>query len=45
MRFLLLCLTALGSFVALFLIAKLAGHKQIAQLDLSEFMVMCRQQG
>ena len=36
MRFLLLCLTALGSFGALFFIAK---------LDLSEFMVMCRQQG
>lgn len=36
MRFLLLCLTALGSFGALFFIAK---------LDLSEFMVMCRRQG
>ena len=36
MRFLLLCLTALGSFGALFFIAK---------LDLSEFMIMCRQQG
>ena len=33
MRFLVLCLTSLGSFGALFLIAKLIGHKQIAQLD------------
>ena len=38
MRFLLLCLTALGSFVALFLIAKLAGHKQIAQLDFFDYI-------
>lgn len=34
MRFLTLCLTALGSFGILFLVAKLIGHKQIAQLDL-----------
>lgn len=33
MNFLTLCLTALGSFVALFLVAKWIGHKQIAQLD------------
>lgn len=38
MRFLLLCLTALGSFAALFLIAKLAGHKQIAQLDFFDYV-------
>ena len=38
MRFLLLCLTALGSFGALFFIAKLAGHKQIAQLDLFDYI-------
>ncbi|MGN0981979.1 MAG: DUF421 domain-containing protein [Candidatus Limivicinus sp.] len=38
MRFLLLCLTALGSFVALFFIAKLAGHKQIAQLDFFDYI-------
>lgn len=38
MRFLLLCLTALGSFVVLFLIAKLAGHKQIAQLDFFDYI-------
>ena len=37
MRFLLLCLTALGSFGALFFIAKLAGHKQIAQLDFFDY--------
>ena len=38
MRFLLLCLTALGSFGALFFIAKLAGHKQIAQLDFFDYI-------
>lgn len=38
MQFLLLCLTALGSFAALFLIAKLAGHKQIAQLDFFDYI-------
>lgn len=38
MRFLVLCLTALGSFAALFLIAKLAGHKQIAQLDFFDYI-------
>ena len=38
MHFLLLCLTALGSFTALFLIAKLAGHKQIAQLDFFDYI-------
>lgn len=30
MSFLILCLTTLGSFAALFLAAKLIGHKQIA---------------
>lgn len=38
MRFLFLCLTALGSFGALFFIAKLAGHKQIAQLDFFDYI-------
>ena len=38
MRFLLLCLTALGSFGALFFIAKLAGHKQVAQLDFFDYI-------
>ena len=38
MRFLLLCLTALGSFGALFFIAKLDGHKQIAQLDFFDYI-------
>ena len=33
MDFLILCLTALGSFTVLFLIAKFIGHKEIAQLD------------
>lgn len=66
MNFLTLCLTTLGPFAVLFVVAKFVGHKQIAQLDffdyitgitigsiaaemakldLSEFMVMCRQQG
>ncbi len=38
MRFLVLCLTSLGSFGALFLIAKLIGHKQIAQLDFFDYI-------
>ena len=38
MRFLVLCLTSLGSFSALFLIAKLIGHKQIAQLDFFDYI-------
>lgn len=38
MSFLLLCLTALGSFGALFLAAKLIGHKQIAQLDFFDYI-------
>ena len=38
-------LTALLSAVELFILAKLMGHKQIAQLDLSEFLMMCRQEG
>ena len=38
MDFLLLCLTALGSFGALFLIAKFTGHKQIAQLDFFDYI-------
>ena len=32
-----ICLTSLGSFVALFLIAKVIGHKQIAQLDFFDY--------
>ena len=38
MSFLFLCLTALGSFGALFLAAKLIGHKQIAQLDFFDYI-------
>lgn len=37
-QFLTLCLTTLGSFVALFLAAKLIGHKQIAQLDFFDYI-------
>lgn len=33
-----LCLTSLGSFAALFLAAKLIGHKQIAQLDFFDYI-------
>lgn len=36
--FLRLCLTTLGSFTALFLSAKLIGHKQIAQLDFFDYI-------
>lgn len=38
MNFLIPCLTALGSFGALFLIAKFIGHKQIAQLDFFDYI-------
>ena len=38
MKFLILCLTALGLFGALFLIAKFIGHKQIAQLDFFDYI-------
>ena len=38
MGFLMLCLTALGSFGALFLVAKFIGHKQIAQLDFFDYI-------
>lgn len=38
MNFLMLCLTALGSFGALFLVAKFVGHKQIAQLDFFDYI-------
>lgn len=38
MRFLLLCLAALGSFVTLFLLAKFIGHKQISQLDFFDYI-------
>lgn len=38
MDFLSLCLTSLGSFVVLFLIAKLIGRKQIAQLDFFDYI-------
>ena len=38
MDFLILCLTALGSFSVLFLIAKFIGHKQIAQLDFFDYI-------
>ena len=38
MDFLILCLTALGSFTVLFLIAKFIGHKQIAQLNFFDYI-------
>lgn len=38
MDILTLCLTTLGSFAALFVIAKFVGHKQIAQLDFFDYI-------
>lgn len=38
MRFLVLCLTTVGSFGVLFLVAKFIGHKQIAQLDFFDYI-------
>lgn len=38
MSFLLLCLTTLLSFVALFLVDKVVGHKQLAQLDFFDYI-------
>lgn len=38
MNFLMLCLTALGSFGALFFVAKFIGHKQISQLDSFDYI-------
>ncbi len=38
MKLLILCLTTLGSFGALFLIAKFIGHKQIAQFDFFDYI-------
>ncbi len=38
MVFIKLCLTALGSFAVLFLVAKFIGHKQIAQLDFFDYI-------
>lgn len=38
MSFLTLCLTSLGSFLVLFLIAKFIGRKQIAQLDFFDYI-------
>ncbi len=38
MKFVMLCLTALGSFGVLFLVAKFIGHKQIAQLDFFDYI-------
>ena len=38
MNFLMLCLTAFGSFCALFFVAKFIGHKQIAQLDFFDYI-------
>ncbi|MBQ8598584.1 MAG: DUF421 domain-containing protein [Oscillospiraceae bacterium] len=38
MDFLYLCLTALCSFGAMFLIAKFIGHKQVAQLDFFDYV-------
>lgn len=37
-QFFVLCLTTLGSFAALFIAAKLIGHKQIAQLDFFDYI-------
>ena len=39
MDFLVLCLTTLGSFGVLFLVAKFIGHKQIAQLDFFDYII------
>lgn len=38
MSFLKLLLTALGSFVALFIVAKFTGHKQISQLYFFDYI-------
>ena len=38
MNFFILCLTALGSYLALYLAAKFMGHKQIAQLDFFDYV-------
>ena len=38
MQLLILCLTTLGSFAALFFAAKLIGHKQIAKLDFFDYI-------
>ena len=38
MSFLTLCLTTLGSFAVLFVVAKFVGHKQIAQLDFFDYI-------
>ena len=38
MQFLTLCLTAVGSFGVLFFVAKMIGHKQIAQLDFFDYI-------
>lgn len=38
MDFFTLCITSLGSFAALFVVAKFIGHKQIAQLDFFDYI-------
>ena len=38
MSFFILCLTSLGSFFILFLVAKVIGHKQISQLDFFDYI-------
>ena len=38
MNFITFCLTALASFGVLFLVAKIIGHKQIAQLDFFDYI-------
>ncbi len=38
MSLLVLCLTTLGSFAALFLVTKFIGHKQIAELDFFDYI-------
>lgn len=37
-NFVILCVTSLGSFAVLFLVAKFMGHKQIAQLDFFDYI-------
>lgn len=37
-RVLVLCLTTLGSFAVLFIVAKLIGHKQVAQFDFFDYI-------
>ena len=38
MEFLAICLSSLGSFALLFIVAKFIGHKQIAQFDFFDYI-------